>query len=54
MTTRENTVAQADPLTPSAGAPKCPKMNTQLQKTLVRFASTSANMIGWTTPMPCR
>ena len=34
MTVRAATVAQAAPATPSAGAPKCPKISTQLTTAL--------------------
>ena len=39
MTTRATTVAHAAPRTPSAGAPRRPKISIQLTTTFNRFAS---------------
>ena len=44
IATREPTVAQAAPVTPSAGAPSLPKIKTQLKRMLARFAITSATI----------
>jgi hypothetical protein len=39
-------VAQADPDTPMAGAPRFPKMSVQLSAAFARLATTMAIMIG--------
>ena len=54
MNQRLRVVAQPDPTAPRAGAPRFPKMSTQLKKTLARFAKTITTTIGRTRPIDWR
>ena len=53
MTHVATAVAYPEPLTPSAGAPACPKINSQLHAALTTFPMTAAMMTGRTGPMAC-
>lgn len=43
LTKEAQTVANAAPLTPSAGHPKCPPMSTQFKKILLKTLHIAAN-----------
>ena len=47
-------VAQAEPMTPIAGAPRCPKISTQLSAMLARLATTMVITMGAVRRMACR
>ncbi len=49
MYTRARLVAHAEPWTPIAGKPRCPKISTQLAAAFTRLAVTNANITGFTT-----
>jgi len=54
MTHRETLDVHPAPTAPRAGAPRFPKMKTQLKKTLARLAPTMVHTMGETRPMAWR